>query len=131
MNKVIKYIILGLGVYVVSALLVIKFYKDDPQGMFWQDRESFNKRYLNKLTNDDVVFLDHVLTNLGSPDLTFAERVGDNVYQIIYYRTQHAHPDGITTKDECTGLFFRNEQLVVWGAGAELAFEKETKNTDS
>ena len=123
-NKIIKYIVLGLGVYAITAALVIKFYKDDPQGMYWQDRESFNKRYLGKLEHDSPVFLDQVFTNLGSPDLTFAKRVDEDVFQIVYYRTQHKHSDGITTKDECTGLFFKNEQLISWGPGAELAYNK-------
>ncbi|WP_372767797.1 DUF3192 domain-containing protein [Pseudoalteromonas sp.] len=123
-NKILKYIILGLGIYAIAAGLIITFYKDDPQGMYWQDRESFNKRYLNKLKVDKPVFLDQVFNNLGSPDLTFAKRSGDDVFQIIYYRTQHEHSDGITTKDECTGMFFKNEQLVAWGPGAEIAYDK-------
>lgn len=123
-NKILKYIVLGLGVYAIAAGLIINFYKDDPQGMYWQDRESFNKRYLSKLKVDTPVFLDQVFNNLGSPDLTFAKRSGEDVFQIIYYRTQHEHSDGITTKDECTGMFFKNEQLVTWGPGAEIAYEK-------
>lgn len=123
-NKILKYIVLGLGVYAIAAGLIINFYKDDPQGMYWQDRESFNKRYLSKLKVETPVFLDQVFNNLGSPDLTFAKRSGEDVFQIIYYRTQHEHSDGITTKDECTGMFFKNEQLVTWGPGAEIAYEK-------
>lgn len=123
-NKVLKYIVLGLGIYAIAAGLIINFYKDDPQGMYWQDRESFNKRYLSKLKADSPVFLDQVFNNLGSPDLTFAKRKGDDVFQIIYYRTQHEHSDGITTKDECTGMFFKNEQLVAWGPGAEIAYDR-------
>ena len=123
-NKIIKYIVLGLGVYAITAALVITFYKDDPQGMYWQDRESFNKRYLGKLEPDSPVFLDQLFNNLGSPVLTFAKRVDEDVFQIVYYRTQHKHSDGITTKDECTGLFFKNEQLISWGPGAELAYNK-------
>ena len=127
-NKILKYIVLGLGIYAIAAGLIINFYKDDPQGMFWQDREAFNKRYLSKLKSDPPVFLDQVFNNLGSPDLTFAKRNGDDVFQIIYYRTQHKHSDGITTQDECTGLFFKNEQLVVWGPGAEIAYDNVNVN---
>ncbi|MEC8226958.1 MAG: DUF3192 domain-containing protein, partial [Pseudomonadota bacterium] len=112
-KKVFQYLVLGLGVYALIATLVITFYKDDPQAMIWQDREAFNKRYIAKLSVDKPENLNAVLDYLGSPDLTYAKRTEDNVWQIIFYRTQHVKSDGITTIDECTGLLFKNGQLVL------------------
>jgi hypothetical protein len=123
-KKVFNYMILGLGVYGLTFALVTIFYKDDPQGMIWQDREAFNKRYFSRLHLDSPIFLDHVFNQLGSPDLTFAKRIDADVYQIIYYRTDHKHADGITTKDECTSMLFKNERLVDFGNNAELKYDK-------
>ena len=58
----------------------------------------------------------------NNPD--FAKRVEENVWQIIFYRTQHIKSDGITTMDECTGLLFKNGELILWGPSAFDAFEQ-------
>ncbi|GAA75125.1 hypothetical protein P20480_1593 [Pseudoalteromonas sp. BSi20480] len=125
MKKFIRYLILGLGLYALIATLVIAFYKDDPQAMIWQDRESFNKRYIEKLSLDSQTTLNTVLDYLGSPDLTFAKRDNEQVLQIIFYRTQHITSDGITTMDECTGLLFKNGQLILWGPSAYSKYQEE------
>nr|WP_306288263.1 DUF3192 domain-containing protein [Pseudoalteromonas sp. WY3] len=116
-KKFFRYLILGLGLYALIATLVIVFYKDDPQAMIWQDREAYNKRYIEKLKIEDTATLNSVLEYLGSPDLTFAKRDEDQVWQIVFYRTQHKTSDGITTIDECTGLL-KNGQLILWGPSA-------------
>jgi hypothetical protein len=120
-----RYLILGLGLYALIAALVINFYKDDPQAMIWQDREAFNKRYIKKLTLDKPATVNSVLEYLGSPDLTFAKRDGEQVLQIIFYRTQHKTSDGITTIDECTGLLFKNGQLILWGPSAYKKYQEQ------
>lgn len=48
-KKIFHYILLGLGVYAVLAASVILFYKDDPATMNWQDRQSYNKRFISNL----------------------------------------------------------------------------------
>ena len=125
LKKFIRYLILGLGLYALIATLVIAFCKDDPQAMIWQDRESFNKRYIEKLSLDSQTTLNTVLDYLGSPDLTFAKRDNEQVLQIIFYRTQHITSDGITTMDECTGLLFKNGQLILWGPSAYSKYQEE------
>ena len=124
-KKVFRYLILGLGVYALIATLVITFYKDDPQAMIWQDREAFNKRYIEKLSIEHTTTLNSVLEYLGSPDLTYAKRNEQSVWQIIFYRTQHVKSDGITTMDECTGLLFKNGELVLWGPSAYDAYQRK------
>ncbi len=125
-KKVFRYIVLGLGVYALIAILVIAFYKDDPQAMIWQDRESFNKRYIAKLSIEQPTNLDSVLDYLGSPDLTYAKRQQEDVLQIVFYRTQHIKSDGITTIDECTGLLFKNGKLILWGPSAYDAYQQQS-----
>ncbi len=104
-KKVFQYLVLGLGVYALIATL---------------------KRYIAKLSVDKPENLNAVLDYLGSPDLTYAKRTEDNVWQIIFYRTQHVKSDGITTIDECTGLLFKNGQLVLWGPSAYESYQQET-----
>ncbi|ALO44649.1 DUF3192 domain-containing protein [Pseudoalteromonas phenolica] len=123
-KKVLQYIILGLAVYASIVMLVINFYKDDPQAMIWQDREAFNNRFISKLDESEVMPLEEVLETLGSPDLTYVSKKSENVYQIVYYRTQLVKSDGITTQDECTGLLFKNGKLLVWGENASLEYAK-------
>ncbi|GAA79818.1 DUF3192 domain-containing protein [Pseudoalteromonas sp. BSi20495] len=123
LKKFFRYLILGLGLYALIATLVITFYKDDPQAMIWQDREAFNKRYIEKLSLEQPTTINSVLDYLGSPDLTFAKRNNDEVLQIIFYRTQHKTSDGITTIDECTGLLFKNGQLILWGPSAYKKYQ--------
>ncbi|ALQ10295.1 MULTISPECIES: DUF3192 domain-containing protein [Pseudoalteromonas] len=123
LKKFFRYLILGLGLYALIATLVITFYKDDPQAMIWQDREAFNKRYIEKLSLEQPTTINSVLDYLGSPDLTFAKRNSDEVLQIIFYRTQHKTSDGITTIDECTGLLFKNGQLILWGPSAYKKYQ--------
>ncbi|MCF6439681.1 DUF3192 domain-containing protein [Pseudoalteromonas luteoviolacea] len=129
-KKVLQYIFLGLAVYAGIVYLVINFYKDDPRAMLWKDREAFNKRFISKLRPDTKMNLEAVLDNLGSPDLTYVKSDDDTVFQIVYYRTQLMKPDGITTQDECTGLLFKNGQLILWGAGAIVAYEKALTNDE-
>lgn len=40
---------------------------------------------------------------------------------VLFYRTQHTHSDGKTTKDECTPIVISNNALVGWG---ETAYSK-------
>jgi hypothetical protein len=127
LKKFFRYLVLGLGLYALIATLVIKFYKDDPQAMIWQDREAFNKRYIEKMSLNDTTTINTVLDYLGSPDLTYAKRDGEKVWQVIFYRTQHVTSDGITTMDECTGLLFKNGQLVYWGPNAYKKYQENIK----
>lgn len=126
-KKFIRYLILGLGLYALIATLVITFYKDDPQAMIWQDREAFNERYIRKLSIDEAVTLNSVLDYLGSPDLTYAKRNKDQVWQIVFYRTQHQTSDGITTMDECTGLLFKNGELFLWGPSTYTTYQEKIR----
>jgi hypothetical protein len=127
-KKVLQYIILGLAVYASIVMLVINFYKDDPQAMIWQDREAFNNRFISKLDETESMPLEEVLETLGSPDLTYVSKQHDDVFQIVYYRTQLVKSDGITTQDECTGLLFKNGILLVWGENATLEYDKVSKD---
>lgn len=36
-------------------------------------------------------------------------------HRVLFFRTQHRHSDGETSRDETTPLVFRNDTLIGWG----------------
>ncbi|GHB74945.1 DUF3192 domain-containing protein [Psychrosphaera saromensis] len=121
-KKVVKFVVIGFGLYAVFAALVLTFYEDDTDNMGWEDRQAFNKRYISALSLDENIERSNVIQTLGSPDLTEAKRKDDTSFQVMFYRTQHLQSDGITTKDECTPMLFKNGYLIAWGDSAYQQF---------
>ncbi|MGS2719934.1 DUF3192 domain-containing protein [Paraglaciecola aestuariivivens] len=119
-KKVVKRIVIGMGLYALFVAAVITFYPDTPQDMDWKDREEYNKIQISKL--ELGLEKKNILKLLGSPDITEAKRNGDTELQVMFYRTQHKQADGITTLDECTALLFENNELIAWGDNAYQAF---------
>lgn len=117
-KKVIKYIFLGVGLYLFFAVSVLKLYNDDPNDMDWEDREAYNRKFIATLALEDNLSKIKVIELLGAPDITEAKHKESNVLQVLFYRTQHMKSDGITTKDECTPLLFKNGLLIAWGISA-------------
>ena len=81
-----------------------------------EKREDRNRGYISDI--DIGVTVKSVKRELGTPDFNEIIVEGDNTYQILYYRTQRKHSDGMTTKDECTPLLFLEESLVGVGETA-------------
>ncbi|WP_100655898.1 DUF3192 domain-containing protein [Alteromonas flava] len=82
----------------------------------WEKREANNRRHISRL--DTSMTLEAVSSRMGMADFDeFYQRDGSD-YRVLYYRTQRSHGDGITSKDECTPLVFKNGQLVGWGETA-------------
>lgn len=117
-KKVVKFVGIGFGLYAIFAASVITFYDEDTKQMGWEDRQAFNMKYINSLNLDVDILKLKVIEDLGSPDITEAKQAGDDNYQVMFYRTQHQKSDGITTKDECTPILFKNGELIAWGIGA-------------
>ncbi len=110
-KKVISRILLALAAYGIFVALVVNFYDDSPANMQWEDREAYNRQFINSLELGKFTF-DQALEKLGSPDITEAKQADNNKYQVLFYRTQHVKSDGITTQDECSYLLFVNNSLV-------------------
>ena len=110
-KKVISRILLALAAYGVFVALVVNFYDDSPANMQWEDREAYNRQFINSLKLGHFT-LDQALEKLGSPDITEAKISDNNNFQVLFYRTQHVKSDGITTQDECSYLLFVNNDLV-------------------
>ncbi len=116
--KIMVLLLAGLALYAALTSSVLLFYKDDPEQMNWQDRESFNAKYIYKLDLTKAIARDQVIDYLGGPDITEAKRQQQQIYQVLYYRTHRTKTDGITTKDECTAILFKNQQLIAIGETA-------------
>jgi len=82
----------------------------------WEDRQLKNQSVINQLELNDSRQV--VLKQLGAPDFSEAFTKGGDNYRILFYRTQHEHSDGKTSKDETTPLVFKNEKLIGWGMDA-------------
>lgn len=82
----------------------------------WQYRENKNRNYVAHLALG--VRREAVLADLGSPDFSEAYAHDGHDYTVLFYRTQHQHGDGETTRDETTPLVFENDVLTGWGGQA-------------
>lgn len=80
------------------------------------DREYKNRKYISTLQLDSS--LDSVRNRMGVPDFNELHQRGDDNIQVLYYRTHRREGDGMTTKDECTPLVFKNGSLIGWGETA-------------
>ena len=82
----------------------------------WQDKEKKNRKHISKLEQDTSY--EQILNRMGIADFNEFYTKGNDTYRVLYYRTQRIDGDGITTKDECTPLVFKNTALVGWGETA-------------
>ncbi len=85
----------------------------------WQDREYNNRKHIAKL--QEGMGFENIVGRMGVADFSELQQKEDGVYRILYYRTQRSTEDGITTKDECTPLVFKNGELMGWGERAYSA----------
>ena len=79
------------------------------------DRAKKNRKYIAKVILGSS-FMD-MQKKLGVADFSETYREGDKTIRVLYYRTQRQNKDGITTKDECTFLYFVNGELIKTGTG--------------
>ncbi|RVT46409.1 DUF3192 domain-containing protein [Rheinheimera sediminis] len=122
--KTIALLLAGLVLYAGLTSITLMFYKDDPDQMNWQDREAFNTKYIYKLDLTKAISRNQVINFLGGPDITEAKKHQQQVFQVLYYRTHRTKTDGITTKDECTAILFKNQQLIAIGETAVEQFNQ-------
>ncbi|MGS2719939.1 DUF3192 domain-containing protein [Paraglaciecola aestuariivivens] len=88
----------------------------------WEKQERKNRQLIAQLMpNQDFQV---VKNRLGTADFNeFFEKDG-NTYRVLFYRTHRTEGDGVTTKDECTPLVFKNDLLVGWGDSAYQFLER-------
>lgn len=79
----------------------------------WQSEEDLNRRNIAGLTHGQSAI--DVINAMGDADFDENIRIEDAQYRVLYYRTHRVKSDGKTTKDECTPIVFRNDELYGWG----------------
>ena len=79
----------------------------------WKKEQRINKQKIADLEVGDSY--SKVRELMGTPEFNEAFSSDGKKYQIIFYRTNHQHSDGETTKDETTPLIFVDGKLSSWG----------------
>lgn len=82
----------------------------------WEEREQNNRKHISNLQQGAA--FEAIARKMGVADFSEMHQKDDGVYRVLYYRTQRTMDDGVTTKDECTPLVFKNGALVGWGDSA-------------
>lgn len=82
----------------------------------WKRVQKENKQKIAKLNVGDSY--SSVRELMGTPEFNEAFKNNEKNLQVIFYRTNHRHSDGETTKDECTPLIFTDGVLTSWGQKA-------------
>lgn len=83
------------------------------RGESWQASEERNRRNISMLTHGQSA--QEVMNSMGEPDFDENLRIENTQYRVLYYRTQRVTSDGMTSKDECTPIVFRDNELYGWG----------------
>ncbi|OKY26304.1 MULTISPECIES: DUF3192 domain-containing protein [Thalassotalea] len=83
------------------------------------DREYNNRKKIARI-NLGASYGD-VSRDLGVADFNENYRKDDKNIQVLFYRTNRVHKDDLTTKDECTYLYFVNGELKETGQGGDFS----------
>lgn len=99
--------------YLVFVAVIMFVYEPTPEQMDWDDRQAYNQGKLSEISLGQS--LEQVRTLLGTADFSEAKTSENANLNVLFYRTHRSKSDGKTTKDECTPLLFKNNQLIAWG----------------
>ena len=116
MNKLAVAALFGLSLGLSGCVISVDSDGEYGNQSGWQDKEQKNRKYVSQLQQD--ASYDEILNRMGVADFNELYVEGEDTYQVLYYRTQRIDGDGVTTKDECTPLVFKNSALVGWGENA-------------
>jgi hypothetical protein len=121
MKKIITSILVVAPVAFALSGCVIAVNGDEGHGysIDFEDREYENKSKIAKLSPN--MSYSHVVDLMGVADFNETYNKNNESIQVLFYRTNRKHKDGLTTKDECTPLVFKNNVLVSWG---EMAYHQ-------
>ena len=116
MNKLAVAALFGLSLGLSGCVISVGGEGEYGYQSDWQDKEKKNRKHISKLEQDTSY--DQILNRMGIADFNEFYTKGNDTFRVLYYRTQRIDGDGITTKDECTPLVFKNTALVGWGETA-------------
>jgi hypothetical protein len=116
MNKLAVAALLGLSLGLSGCVISFDGDGEYSRHSDWQDKEQKNRKYISRLQQNTGY--EEILNRMGIADFNELHSKGNDTYQVLYYRTQRIDGDGVTTKNECTPLVFKNNVLVGWGENA-------------
>jgi hypothetical protein len=120
MKKTNWLIVLSLPVLLSLSGCVIKVGSGDGESQYFSsdhhDIEAQNRKKIARLELRQAY--DEVKTIFGTANFNESYQKDGQQIQVLYYRTHRVHADGMTTKDECTPLVFKEGYLVSWGEQA-------------
>ena len=116
MNKYAVVLLLGASVSLSGCVISVDGDRDNGHTSSWESKERKNRKHIAQLQPD--VSYDYIANMMGIADFNELYKKDNDTYQVLYYRTQKMESDGVTTKDECTPLVFKNGSLVGWGDSA-------------
>jgi hypothetical protein len=121
MKKSILALIIAAPLTLSLTGCVVSVGGDDGHNMTsdYENREYTNRKKISRISlNSSIV---DVTNRLGVADFNETyEKEGDTV-RVLFYRTNRIHKDGLTTRDECTYLYFVNGELVETGQGGDFS----------
>lgn len=79
----------------------------------WHETARENRDKISNL--ETGMSLQNVKRKMGVAEYNELYQKDGAEYQVLFYRTRHVTSDGITTKDECTALVFKNGSLFGFG----------------
>ncbi len=82
----------------------------------WEERQKENREQISRLKVGSSIA--SVKGKMGTPDFDELVVKDGKEHRLLYYRTQRAKGDGVTTKDECTPILFVNGELAGFGDSA-------------
>ena len=85
----------------------------------FDDREFSNRKKIARLPLNSS--FAEVSNKMGVADFNESYQKDDQNIQVLFYRTNRVHKDGLTTRDECTYLYFVNGALQETGQGGDFS----------
>ncbi|MDO6446428.1 DUF3192 domain-containing protein [Colwellia sp. 1_MG-2023] len=121
MKKSILALIIAAPLALSLTGCVVSVGGDDGHNMTsdFENREYTNRKKISRIALKSSIV--DVTNRLGVADFNETyEKEGDTV-RVLFYRTNRIHKDGLTTRDECTYLYFVNGELVETGQGGDFS----------
>jgi hypothetical protein len=122
MNKLAVAALFGLSLGLSGCVISVDGDGEYGHQSDWQHKEQKNRKHISRLQKD--ASYDEIVNRMGIAEFNEFYAKGDDTFQVLYYRTQRIDGDGVTTKDECTPLIFKNSALVGWGDSAYSALSR-------
>lgn len=118
MKKTVRSLFVILPLSLSLSACVVAVNGEDYQGYRgdFESREYENRKHIANLRLE--MSYQQIQNILGVADFNESYQKNNEMIQVLFYRTNRQHKDGLTTKDECTPLVFKNGLLVSWGENA-------------